>query len=158
MAQRKTLFRETTEVPVNRSVGSIQDLLVQAGARSISMEFSVAGKIEGINFSLPVRDRIVKFALPARVEPVFRMLHKKRAGGRGRFDIAVIRAQAERVAWRQLFAWCEAQVAMIQTGMAEPAEVFLPYAVHTATGQSCFQVFVENTAKMLPAPEGAFNG
>lgn len=153
MAKQKTLFRETTTVPVSRSVASIMDLLVQAGARSLMSSYDAAGKITGVRFGLQVASAQVWYDLPARTEPVFQMLKKKRAGGRGRFDIKAITEQAERVAWRQLFAWTEAQVAMIQTGMVQPAEVFLPYAVVSASGQTAHQAFIEQGLKMLAAPE-----
>jgi hypothetical protein len=42
----------------------------------------------------------------------------------------------------------EAQAAMIDVGMAEPTEVFLPYAI-TASGRTVYQLFAESGAKLL---------
>jgi hypothetical protein len=33
------------------------------------------------------------------------------------------------VAWRQILRWVEAQLALIDTGMVQPQEVFLSYAI-----------------------------
>ena len=146
----KTLFRETTEVPVSRSVASICDLLVQSGASSLTMNYGEGQKIVGIQFVQRVGEFEITFRLPARVEPVYKLLHSKRSKGYN-FDKNKLMEQAERVAWRQLFAWTEAQLAMIQTGMAQPAEVFMPYAIVPSSGQSLFHVFVENGSRLLTA-------
>ena len=75
------------------------------------------------------------------MDPLFARMQKK-----GMRD----RAQAERVAWRQVLRWVEVQVAMIDCGMADPAEVFLPYAI-TASGRTVYQLFAETGTKMLSA-------
>ena len=146
MATKRTLFRETTDVPVTRSVAGIIDMLVQAGARTINQEYASDGKITGIRFTLPVKDSVATFALPARVHAV-EVLLKRRKQSSSRMSDAnkrQLREKSERIAWRQLFAWVEAQLAMIQSEMVEPAEVFLPYALSEASGLTFFQVFKEN--------------
>ena len=61
-----------------------------------------------------------------------------------------IRAQAERVGWRQLLRWVQAQLAMIEVGMAQRAEVFMPY-IQQADGRTFFEYF---EAKQLALPPG----
>lgn len=56
--------------------------------------------------------------------------------------------QARRVAWRIIKDWVEAQMAIIQSGTAEMAEVFLPYVVHPETGLTLFEEFKEGTLKL----------
>ena len=63
-----------------------------------------------------------------------------------------IREQARRVAWRQLLRWVQAQMAMIQCGMAESGEVFFAY-LQSPCGQSIFEVFAEQGLRMLPPGE-----
>ena len=48
--------------------------------------------------------------------------------------------QAKRVSWRIEYDWVRAQMAKIEAGKAELAEVFLPYAV-TETGETFYQKF-----------------
>lgn len=67
--------------------------------------------------------------------------------------VAVDREQARRVAWRQLYRWVQAQVALIQTGMVKTQEVFMPY-LRTSTGQTVYELAEQRGFKlMLPAPE-----
>jgi hypothetical protein len=62
--------------------------------------------------------------------------------------------QAERVAWRQLLRWVQAQLAMIDTGMVRTEEVFMPYiVVNAATNQTLFERMVETQFKMLEGPK-----
>jgi hypothetical protein len=67
-----------------------------------------------------------------------------------------VREQAERVAWRQLLRWAQAQLAMIETGMAAAEEVFLPY-LQEPSGRTVYEVFAESRFKALPAPESKTN-
>lgn len=146
---QQTLYMETTQVPALKTAGEIQALLVQAGARQIAMQYGPAQQIIGMAFTLDVQGQIVPFSLPVRVEPVFQYLLKK---GKNRYRVADTKAQAERVAWRQLLRWIQAQLALIQTGMVETAEVFMPY-ISTQAGRTMFEVFREQGLKALPAPE-----
>jgi len=54
-------------------------------------------------------------------------------------------------AWRHLYRWIKAQVAMVGTGMLEPAEPFLTFAV-SDTGRPLFDTIVE-LVKKGPAAE-----
>ncbi len=90
------------------------------------------------------------FAMPARIEPVYALLCKRRTGFLDNEAKARIRAQAERVGWRQLLRWVQAQLAMIEVGMAQRAEVFMPY-IQQADGRTFFEYF---EAKQLALPPG----
>lgn len=152
MPTKRTLFRETTDVPVTRSVAGIIDMLVQSGARSINQEYAADGKITGVRFTLPVKDGLAAFALPARVQAVEALLRRRKQNSSWMSDTDKrrLREKAERVAWRQLFAWVEAQLAMIHAEMVEPAEVFLPYALHAGSGLTFFEMFkTGNGANLL---------
>lgn len=56
----------------------------------------------------------------------------------------------------QLYRWCQAQLAMIRTGMVEAGEVFLPYL--QSGGVSMYTRFLESGIKALPAPEALEEG
>ena len=156
---KRTLFMETTEIPVQKTAGDILGLLVRAGATQVSLDYE-GGKIAGMRFTYPVDGYPVPFRLPVRTEPIFKIINGRRSPDTwnkfGRKAMAAKdREQAERVAWRQLLRWIEAQIAMIETGMVKTDEVFLPY-VATATGQTLYEHFIETgaAARLLPAPEG----
>ena len=141
---------ETTEISADKTAAEITSLLVKSGAREIALEYGVGGKLEGLRFALVVEQITVTFALPVRTEPVFQTINHRRKGNR-QSTAAKDRAQAERVAWRQLLRWVQAQLAMIDTGMVQAHEVFLPYLIHAGTGQTLFEYLQRDGLKQLTA-------
>lgn len=152
MAHKKTLFMETTEVPAERTASEISAVLIQAGATQIATDYE-NGKITGLRWMMRVAGRDLMFAMPARVEPVFRILNGRRDkwGQYSRETMATKdREQAERVAWRQLLRWVQAQLAMIECGMTEASEVFFPY-MQMQSGNTIYELFKASEFKQLSA-------
>ena len=149
----KTLFMETTEVPAERTAAEISAVLIQAGATQINTAYE-SGEIVGLRWTMRVPGgRELLFSMPARVDPIFQIFQKRRKYEWDRKEKAADdRTKAKRVAWRQLLRWVQAQVAMIECGMAESAEVFFPY-IQAPSGQTLFEHFKEQQFKALPAPE-----
>lgn len=147
----KAIFMETTAIPASKTMGQIGEVLMRAGARRIVQDYNDSGSATAVSFTLLVNEMPVSYQLPARLEPVYNLLRSKRKGYVTDSDQTKIRAQSERVAWRQVLRWVEAQVAMVQTGMVAANEVFLPYVVDR-TGKTLYQHFVEGGFKMLAAP------
>lgn len=140
---KKHLYMGTTKIDPQKTAGEIISELVKAGATSVNTDYK-NGKICGPRWVMRVSGSDILFDMPVRIEPVFKAM-----GGRDR-------DQAERVAWRQLLRWVQAQNAMIETKMVEPAEVYLAYVVtNSGTGQTLFQRMSESQFKMLPAPDKA---
>lgn len=146
----KRLFAEDTDVSAAKSVSEITALLIESGARAITTEHE-NGKTSGLNFCMPYGAGQIPYKLPVRIEPVFIYLQKRRSSGydRSRWKDQD-RAKAERIAWRQLFWWLKSQIALIQLGMVEPAEVLMPYMLG-ADGQSFFDTY---RGRLLEAPKG----
>jgi hypothetical protein len=145
---KQTLFMETTEVEAGRTASEIVAELVKAGATSINTDYE-AGVIVGLRWVMRVRTGDQLFAMPVRIDPVEKILLSRRKGYLSNEDRNRIHEQARRVAWRQLLRWVQAQMAMIQCGMAESGEVFFAY-IQSAQGQSIFEVFAEQGLRMLP--------
>ena len=152
MSKARSLFMETTSIPAEKTAGEIVALLASSGARQIMMEYSDGQKLVGIRFTLEVSPGVIRaFKLPARIEPIVRLLNGRRKYTYDRANkLPQDTAQAERVAWRQLFRWCQAQLAMIDTGMVEAAEVFLPY-LQDRSGNTLFEIMKTSGMKMLSA-------
>ena len=150
----ETLFMQATGVPAATSAGEITGLLVRAGANQITTEYT-NGRISGIRFSLPIAGTSYTFQLPARTEPVYKTLikakpynsHRRRSLQQYEEDM---RQSAERIGWRQLFRWVQAQIAVIDIGMVAAHEVFLPYML-VGRNQTVLQMFEEKQFKMLMA-------
>jgi hypothetical protein len=58
-------------------------------------------------------------------------------------------AQAERVAWRIVKDWLEAQMAIVVTNQAEMAQVFLSYVIADRSGLTVYQQFKEHNQKQI---------
>ncbi len=147
---RQTLFMETTKISASKTAGEIMELLVKANARQIAVEYDDKRKLCGMAFVIVVDGHMLPFQLPARIEPVFRTLNNRRRSGR-EGGAAADQEQAERVAWRQLLRWVQAQIAMIETGMVTTHEVFLPYA-QNRDGKTLYELLAESKFKLLAAP------
>src|SRR5262245_24509394 len=117
-----TLFMETTQVKEVDTVAQIQHLLATKGASSVLVEYN-QGKVSGLSFQLVVKEHHVPFRLPCRWHAVETLL--KRNGRRPR-KRDTFEDWARRIAWRQILRWVEAQMALIDTGMVQSEEVFLP--------------------------------
>lgn len=155
----KTLYMETTTIPPEKTAGEIISKLVAAGARQIVMDYGADQKPTGIRFVIERAGQYLPFTLPARTDPVFEYFKKRKKPRYSwqsltRDQLATLKLQSERVAWRQLLRWVEAQLAMIETGMAQTEEVFLPY-LQQGDGQTLYQLFAGQQFKALPAPEGS---
>jgi len=121
---------ETTRISASKTAAEIEDMLRLAGARTIAKQYGPAGDITGMTFSLLIGNAEVPFALPVRSSLLVERLRENKYGKRNPALSVMqgLREQAERVAWRQMLRWIEAQLAMIDTRMVTASEVFLPYA------------------------------
>jgi len=78
--------------------------------------------------------------LPSAVEEVQRIAEKQKAPKR---DME----QAERVAWRNIYHWVVAQMALLETSMVSIDEIFLPY-VTQQDGRTLYTAFQESRYKL----------
>ena len=151
---KKTLFMETTEVPAERTAGDVSAELIKAGATQIATSYE-NGKVTGLRWTMRVNGLDALFEMPARVEPIYLILIKRKGYSTGRRGDGTpyfpgLLAKAERVAWRQLLRWVQAQNAMIETGMVQPMEVFTAYLIMPGTNQTLFQKMMDTQFKALP--------
>ena len=128
---------ETTQVLDTKTVAEIQTLLAQK-ASSVMVEYA-EGKVESVSFRVQVEGQAIPFRLPCRWKTVEAALRRsgKRPKGKDTYE-----QWARRVAWRQIKRWVEAQLAIVETGMVSPQEVFLPYML-TGGGQTMFELVAE---------------
>ena len=152
---KSSLFMETTQISATKTAGEITQLLVEAGARQISLDYDDQRKLCGLRFVLIIGKMPLPFRLPARSKGVFEAIWKRgydAAKFKHNFDTndrrQSLSIHAERVVWRQLLRWTEAQLAMIQTGMAEAQEVFLPY-MQRPDGKTVYELFSETQFKAI---------
>lgn len=123
--KRKDLYMGTTEIEPIRTIGEIHAYLVRMGALRIMNTYE-NGEPVSVHFGLRVGGSELSFELPARVDPVYKIIRSD-VTYRSRRSASDDLAQAKRTAWRQIYRWIQAQLALIETGMACPEEVFMPY-------------------------------
>lgn len=147
---REKLLNESTSVEAESSAAEIARELVGAGAIQITTQYR-NGRVHGLAWTMMMRGQQAFFAMPARSEAVYAILEKreKRPFTLQRKQLLIDKAQ--RVAWRHLYRWVQAQVAMIRTGMMEPAEPFCPFMTIPGHDQTLFQAVA--ATGLLPAPE-----
>lgn len=129
------LLNYTTKVDVYTTLGSIQGQLVRHGAKKIMQDYDDEGQIAALSFLIdtPAGPRGIR--LPANVDAVHTVLTRQK--------VKCDREQAERVAWRIVKDWVEAQMAILESEMVQMDEIFLPYMVN-GQGQTLFQAYRSN--------------
>ena len=129
------LLNYTTKVDVYTTLGEIQRQLVKHGAKKILQDYDDDGHIIALAFAIdtPTGPRGVR--LPANVNAVYEVLLRQK--------IKCDREQAERVAWRIVKDWVEAQMATLESEMVQIDEIFLPYMLNNS-GQTVFESYRNN--------------
>lgn len=118
------ILNYTTTIAAEKTGSEIQSKLARAGASAVMSEFDDDGVMSSIAFRLSTPYGVVFFRLPANTEGVYRaLIANPKVPKRLR-----TREQAGRVAWRIIKDWIKAQLALVEAGVAEMPEVFLPYA------------------------------
>jgi hypothetical protein len=130
------ILNYTTEVSTARTVGQIQEILAKAGANQILAAYE-SGRVVALSFSIETALGEQVYRLPADPGRVLAVLKRQRVAGR----YATLE-HAERVAWRIVKAWIEAQLAIIQTEMVTLDQVMLPY-MRQADGSTVYQHYLE---------------
>lgn len=140
----------TSTVDASRSMGKIEELLVEIGATNINKQY--ADKIcTGITFLLfdQQLQQTLPFHLKAQCEECFAILWKDVK--RPRPDTKVLlRQQANKTAWKILSDWTEIQCSMILLGQAKPLQMFLPFMYDMKTSETLFDKISSGKMKLLP--------
>lgn len=76
------------------------------------------------------------FSLPANVDGVRCVMEQQ--------GVKAAKGQAERTAWRNVRDWIMAQMAIIEAGMVQMEEVFLPYMTD-GKGRTVYQLYQRGT-------------
>lgn len=129
---------ETTKILATKTISEIQNILAKSGAEKIMIDYQDS-EPESIMFSINHNTQQICYKLPCRKNKIYKYLQDKRnyPGDHTIKD----HEQSTRIAWRQILRWIQSQFALLEIGMVDIKEVFLPY---------CFdgkQTFYESIAK-----------
>lgn len=128
------LLNYTTKIDIFTTLGQIQGMLVKHGAKKILQEYDSTGHVEAVSFVIDTPIGMQAIRLPAKVDAVQKVLLKQK--------VKAERDQAERVAWRIIKDWVEAQMAILESEMVTLDEIFLPYMVNQA-GETVYKLFID---------------
>jgi len=143
------IYMQTTKIDTAKTASEISNLLAEANARQVVTDYKERRPVS-LTFVMDVDGAELGFRLPVRAEAIFRLLQKQRSPTRRQYAEKDDLAQAERVAWRQVLRWVQAQLALIETGMVKTEEVFMPY-VRLNTDQTMYEAFAERHFRALPS-------
>lgn len=118
------ILNYTTTVDSFKTVSEIEYILMKHKAKSIMKNYD-GESITGLSFLIDTGSLQIPVRLPVRVDECLEVLKREKA--RGIKNIKATREQAERVSWRILKDWIEAQMALLDIEMVRFEEIFLPY-------------------------------
>ncbi len=108
-------------------------MLAKAKAVAVLTEYE-DGILSAISFRINSPHGCLSFRLPANIQKIYQVIVRDR-----RITPKLrTKEQAARVAWRILKDWLEAQLAIIEAGMVELTQVFLPY-MQAADGTTLYE-------------------
>lgn len=126
------ILNYTTKVDVYQTLGEIQGILVRHGARKVLQDFDAEGRPEALSFMIETPLGVSGITLPAKVDAVLDVMQQQK--------VKCDRNQAERVAWRIVKDWVEAQMALLESAQVEMDQIFLPYMTN-ARGQTLYELY-----------------
>lgn len=134
------ILNYTTTIDSFKTVSEIEYILMKHKAKSI-MKNCDGESIIGLSFLIDTGAQQIPVRLPVRIDECLRVLKKEKREN-PRKQIKDTREQAERVAWRILKDWIEAQMALLDIEMVRFEEIFLPY-IETAGGRTIYEKLEE---------------
>lgn len=131
------LLNYTTSIAASKTVAEIHRVLVGGKARAIATEYDEDGRPVGLGFEVNTPFGFRAFSLPVNAEAVFVVLKRQKVTPKLRTA-----EQANRVAWRILKDWVEAQLAIVATEMVTLDQVMLPY-LRTDDGRTIYESYTQ---------------
>ena len=147
------LLMYTTKIPAERTIAQITRLLIKSGAASILTDYD-KGRIVGVSFRIETPTGVMPYVLPSNIDKVHQVLTNQQRRG----EIApryATRDHAERVAWRILQEWIEAQLALLQTEMVTMDQLFMPYLIFGDKKTLYEHLVLDGGFEQLALPSGA---
>ena len=133
------ILNYTTTIESFKTVAEIEQILVKHNAKSIMKNYD-GESIISLSFLVDTGINQVPIKLPAKVDECLMVLQMEKK--KGTKNIKATKDQAERVAWRILKDWVEAQMALLDIHMVKLEEVFMPYIIDSH-GNTLFEKFEE---------------
>ena len=132
------IMNYTTSIKVSKTLSEIQSLLIKCGAKQILLECgSNPEDITAISFQIFLYKEL-HFRLPSNHAGILQSMKMDKKVPRNKCT----KEHAQKVSWRIIKDWLEAQLALIQAELATNIEIFLPYML-IENGQTFYEAFKE---------------
>lgn len=118
------LLNYTTKIEPEQTIREIQKMLSKHGVTAMMTEYD-GPHVSSVSFQMNLKGRLMAFRLPCNWRAVLEIFKE---------DYSIKRAfvnepQAIRTAWRIIFEWTRAQLALVEVGMVTVPQIFLPYTI-----------------------------
>lgn len=140
----------TTTIPVARTLGEVMALLADAGAEQIVTKYGPDRQPAGIAFALRTPDGPAGYRLEVDAGHILARMDSWYFNGHTKAGKPT-KEQAQRVAWRTLQDWLEAQVELIRNGLAPLDQVMLPWRVVDGSGTTMYRALAARQFALPPA-------
>ncbi|HYE53691.1 MAG TPA: hypothetical protein VD996_02570 [Chitinophagaceae bacterium] len=121
----------TTKIDPWKTVGEIQQILSKNNVSHVSIKNEGSSPV-ALSFTIDYHGRPLNFLLPCNHEGVLNCLKRDRKVPNSSKNSE----QALRTSWRIVKDWVEAQMAIVQAELTTLPEVFMPYLVVNAQGET----------------------
>lgn len=142
----------STKIAASKTVGEMQALLADHGAARIAVDYT-DGAPSSLHFMLVTPHGQRSFTLPVNVDAMEQLLVAEDRAGQlkaGNKAERSSREQAQRVAWRVMKTWLEAQLALVATQMVTMDQAFLAYLqTDASSGATLCEVYRSREQKAL---------
>jgi hypothetical protein len=132
----------TTTIEPIKTAGECVSLLALHGATEISTTWQ-DGEPIGLKFMIKTAYGPMAYTLPINADGTHKVLLQARNKGKIPARFAT-EEQADRVAWRVMYVWLGVQLALVEAGVAEFAQVMLPYMHTDGAGSTVWDNFNEH--------------
>jgi tRNA uridine 5-carbamoylmethylation protein Kti12 len=129
------ILNYTTTIDAFKTASEIEYILAKHKAKAV-MKVYDGESITGLSFMIDAGMKQIQIKLPVKTDECLKVLEREKKSGTK--NIKATKEQAERVAWRILKDWVEAQMALLDIEMVRFEEIFLPY-IETNTGQTIYE-------------------
>lgn len=130
------LLNYTTTIKATKTASEMQTKLAKAGAHHVSLSYE-QGDPTGLTFVIDTAHGMRSYSLPIDAPAVKKVLEKQGVPFKYRSL-----EQAERVAWRILKDWLEAQLAIVETQMVTLDQVMLSYMT-APDGRTVYDLYLD---------------
>lgn len=137
----------TTKESSSKTIGEIQEILKDYGARKITLDYDEAGRPINITFNITLDTGIpIYFSLTANISGMLVALKEDAKVPTG----FCTEKQAEKVAWRVIKDWIRMQCAMVDAKQATMEKIFIGKAITAQSSIIEDQVFNSENQLLLP--------